>query len=627
MHHLGVMTMAPDSTYNSTDANELYRVRQIRLAALICSSVSLVATIIVFYWFCRMDKLFRHKSVSQPFTYIFRADAAQRLIMLLVYGDLMRSIWYFVFAIYAMARGTLKTESKLCQASGFLIQYGTETSGQCSPYHTTHPSDSLSDYAVLVIAIHSALQMFRPTARGNSDGLYDYRLYVFSMGFVLPSIMAGLAFVSPGPAYESLGGFCQLPIRPFWYRLALSWIPRYIIAFVIMGLAGIIYAYVGCQFRAFANLSQNTGMQTPATTNLGLSRIDGDGETADEDHESQTADYASVRVRRASSVAQDAVSSQRKEAAVAFGPTTYVPDPVTPGIGTNVQSLPGSSTQLALNRTTPSRPGLSVIPSGYMIQLSPSILDLQGPLSPFTQSVQDPLANITPATPVTPVEDAPSDFQHSAKSPIERRLRSHRRRVHRQLRLLFVYPLAYTLMWLVPFIHHSMNYSDYWANHPLWYIRLGQAICYTSMGFVDCVIFSMREKPWRSVQSKASIDWSSLAVWRRASKSSTAETGSTSVRKDSSIHENRSRSMTESWHESRVARVKHSVRTSASDDYTKNAVDQARKRLGLEKLERLAVFKARDEARRVGEFGSNDSNTSGQQQKGKEKMVEDQANG
>jgi hypothetical protein len=50
--------------------------------------------------------------------------------MLLIYGDVMRSLWYFVFAIYAIVRGTLKTESRLCQASGFLIQYGTETSGQ-----------------------------------------------------------------------------------------------------------------------------------------------------------------------------------------------------------------------------------------------------------------------------------------------------------------------------------------------------------------------------------------------------------------------------------------------------------------------------------------------------------------
>jgi hypothetical protein len=50
--------------------------------------------------------------------------------MLLIYGDLTRSIWYFTFAVYSLARGTVKTESKFCQASGFFIQYGTEISGE-----------------------------------------------------------------------------------------------------------------------------------------------------------------------------------------------------------------------------------------------------------------------------------------------------------------------------------------------------------------------------------------------------------------------------------------------------------------------------------------------------------------
>lgn len=50
--------------------------------------------------------------------------------MLLVYGDLTRSIGYFVFAVYSLARGTVKSESNFCQASGWFIQYGAETSGE-----------------------------------------------------------------------------------------------------------------------------------------------------------------------------------------------------------------------------------------------------------------------------------------------------------------------------------------------------------------------------------------------------------------------------------------------------------------------------------------------------------------
>jgi hypothetical protein len=57
-----------------------------------------------------------------------------RLIVLLVYGDLMRASWFFVAAVVMLARCTVKTSSSFCQSSGFLIQYGTETSGGCQQF-------------------------------------------------------------------------------------------------------------------------------------------------------------------------------------------------------------------------------------------------------------------------------------------------------------------------------------------------------------------------------------------------------------------------------------------------------------------------------------------------------------
>jgi hypothetical protein len=59
------------------------------------------------------------------------SNVRQSLIMLLVWGDLTRNVWYFTFAVYSLARGTVKSESRFCQASGFFIQYGAETSGAC----------------------------------------------------------------------------------------------------------------------------------------------------------------------------------------------------------------------------------------------------------------------------------------------------------------------------------------------------------------------------------------------------------------------------------------------------------------------------------------------------------------
>lgn len=123
------MGLDPTSTYLSKEAHDLYQTQQIRYAAIVCSGVSVATSIVAFYWFFRMQKLFRHRYVLlqriQTSIWLIR----ERLIMLLIYGDVMRSAWYFIFAVYSIADGTVETRSGFCQASGFLVQYGTETSG------------------------------------------------------------------------------------------------------------------------------------------------------------------------------------------------------------------------------------------------------------------------------------------------------------------------------------------------------------------------------------------------------------------------------------------------------------------------------------------------------------------
>jgi hypothetical protein len=77
----------------------------------------------------QQDLLRQIRSASQPL-FVQRVTEQHRLIMLLIYGDFMRATWYFVFAVVSLAQGTVRTESSFCQSSGFLIQYGKETSGE-----------------------------------------------------------------------------------------------------------------------------------------------------------------------------------------------------------------------------------------------------------------------------------------------------------------------------------------------------------------------------------------------------------------------------------------------------------------------------------------------------------------
>jgi hypothetical protein len=53
-----------DSDYTSLDTSDVLRTWKVRVAALVCSTCSMTASLIAFYWFCRMEKRFRHRSVQ-----------------------------------------------------------------------------------------------------------------------------------------------------------------------------------------------------------------------------------------------------------------------------------------------------------------------------------------------------------------------------------------------------------------------------------------------------------------------------------------------------------------------------------------------------------------------------------
>lgn len=61
----------------------------------------------------------------------------------------------------------------------------------------------------------------------------------------------------------------------------------------------------------------------------------------------------------------------------------------------------------------------------------------------------------------------------------------------RQLRIVFIYPLVYTLMWFIPFPHHCTTSNDKYPQRPLWALRLGVTVCVSSMGFIDCLAVSI----------------------------------------------------------------------------------------------------------------------------------------
>ncbi|KAF2451380.1 hypothetical protein P171DRAFT_400850 [Karstenula rhodostoma CBS 690.94] len=540
--------------YNGPSSLKLYgdqKTYSMRVAAATCAATSMVAAFTVFYWFYRMEKRFRH-----------------RLIMLLIFGDLMKAIWLFLQAVVSIARGTTVTESAFCQTSGFLVQFGTEE----------------SDFSVLCIAVHSALQVFSPSNTVHSDGLYPYRYHVCVGALLIPAITAALAFINPQWGYMSQGPYCSLPLRPFWYRLALQWIPRYLIAIIILGLAIAIYAHVGFEFRAISNSVKETNISFSVATPILSAGSPEDGSvTGQEMSQYQLSQFLGgssvVSIVGASRIASGVVS-------VDFH-TNTVNDTA------RASSVPGSS---------------HTVDHWHMLpQLQTHNTTNTANASSVEKGNEPPLHNSEDAS-----DGNASPFSEASSQHLQRQLAQKRARIHRQLRLLFIYPIVYVLVWLFPFINHCMTYKDRFAERPVYWLTMINVICVTSMGAIDCLIFSLRERPWCHIPSSDGSFLGSFVWWRTPPRPNGAIVPSR-ARPSDLLHRANTEANPDTPHARAEQGWKDSVmhagrnvgthsRTSGSgSDQAKAQAEMARTRLELEREDRMVarVMDWREEASRT----------------------------
>jgi G protein-coupled receptor GPR1 len=70
------------------------------------------------------------------------------------------------------------------------------------------------------------------------------------------------------------------------------------------------------------------------------------------------------------------------------------------------------------------------------------------------------------------------------------------------------------LLWVIPLVVNIMNYTDYFAQHPIFAIGILQLVCVTIMTFADVVVFCWRERPWRHIPGADGTFAGSFMFWR-----------------------------------------------------------------------------------------------------------------
>ncbi len=413
----------------------------LRILAIVSSSLSIISGILAFYFWFIIDnsrRVFRHQ-----------------LIIFLIFFDLLKAISLFIYPIRALTITSIHS-APFCDAIGFLTSTSIEG----------------ADLAILTFAIHTALLIFKPESRGNAreGGLYRFRFIVYIASFTIPLIIASLAFIN-NTGYISITTWCYLPTKPIWYRLVLSWVPRYLIVLIMATIYISIYIHILKEFHVLGN----------NVNNLHSSQIQ---ITAAQERKEKTPILISILsklrdnimfvVRRISAV------SKCKNGTACIQSQTF----------NNINESAGSSsiTQLTEN--------------------SPQIL--QRTLTTTATNSSNINTNIhnNPSTNEIPDNAlALNNYLHSRlRENIHQQtitdFDERRKMIEKQVKSIFIYPLSYVFLWLAPFILQCLQFNYEEKHGPIFWLSCIVAWMQPFNCTIDTLVFLFRETPWNYTSDK-----------------------------------------------------------------------------------------------------------------------------
>ena len=378
-----------------------------------------------------------------------------------------------------------------CQTSAFFIAFAVEA----------------SDYAILVIAIHSALCIFRPNTNLGETGLFSIRYFVYALWIALPALAAGLGFLHGG-VYISTGAFCYLPVRPFWYRLGLSWVPRYVIFVTILTLYAMIYWFVSAKFKNFYRSTGDSYKQPSEWAQVSAPRkavshlLNLWGEKDDKGNTPKAVNGTDSQIKSDNSNAIDMQPSRSSNTEPTQAPAW---EHYTFGNST----IPLTAPKHDDVTPAPSQQDLWSANHGSVSTKRPSEPDhIHG-------EVRKSLAEFLQEEPPEGLLSSPPILDSAlVTEEVVSETRARQTAIKRQLRFMFIYPLVYLISWIPPSVQHFTLYNDAVAARPNFPLACVSTCFVALQCFFDSFVFSYRETPWRFAEQRTSnldIEWSATA--------------------------------------------------------------------------------------------------------------------
>lgn len=353
------------------------------------------------------------------------------------------------------------------------------------------------DMSAFLLAVQTAMMVFAPQNEHSKDnlwnrrfakyfknGLYPYRKYIYVFCFtIFPTLLSSLAFVGTDyPAaqdwgfrgYVPLPTFVFLPAAPVWYRAVLSWGPRYFIMFAIFTIYIAVFIHVRREFKRL-----DVSMAELAGAEGGLALED--------EAEATKGTWTKIRIWLSHFPGLGALyhhhhhGQHPEEEYYGEGDNEDWSGEDRPESRSDLEAQGGHETALSTPPGTPTRTADS----------SPT--EDEGPV------------------PVTPGRRAAnlSDLQSHINKQNLKRFRQRRADIERQMNYIFIYPLAYLLLWTGPFVQQAMQYSKHKNEYSKFSVMIWAVVSQASNCFIDTVVFILRE--------------SNLRKWRRERKMKRAE--------------------------------------------------------------------------------------------------------
>ena len=409
-----------------------------RVVATSASCASIFAVLVALYFLSAID----------PKRLVFR----HQLISFLLLFDLLKACILLIYPTRVMTHTSSYYNRKFCQVVGFFTATAIEG----------------ADIAILSFALHTYLLIFKPSLNMKlphlnrvEGGLYKIRWLVYSLSIVVPLVFASLAFIN-GTGYDSLVCWCYLPERPVWYRLVLSWVPRWCIVVAIFLIYGMIYFHVIKEFKMLNSLFTTTSREGSLKFKDQMPTF----------FASFRYFFLSVKSRLFPKLVLSEGSNGLSATQLRRSHNNCLSREATSSRGIDTANYEGNSDELESNEVD-------------------DLSELEEDLFAYHPDFPFP-----PKKSSTTFEDA--GIQQASIEHFQKRQRI----IQKQMKSIFIYPFAYCFIWLFPFILQTTQFNYEEEHKPVYWLNVLGAFMQPFFGFVDSMVFFYRERPWKYTAMK-----------------------------------------------------------------------------------------------------------------------------